>query len=595
MSEFLFQYHKVHPATWAYLSSLLVIALFFVFSRVWRVRNLDLVLVILLAPGLLMVIYGRESLRKASVLLAEAARTDSSQPETPTETPSADADAPAVPTASPGEAVTAPRVDDAADRPRESEPTPDNDNNDDELQADPDENATTPDAPVVAPPVVAAPVVATPQVEGASKEAETAESKPEANQDEATSPTEPVTPESLRALAGELTEKGRTSEKRGFYFLMAMCGVMLIRLLLDPTMVRRPLLEPNLSTGAMVFMGCALFIFLMANVITSETTVDDVRGAMGAQRLLAGSSTNPAQTASDASNLERHGPGYALMSLLPSISTVTILPPQATADSPHGAYEIAAKAMAILSHLAVVLGIIGIGYWHFENVRMGIGAALLYLLLPYTSLMTGRVDHVLPAALLVWAILNYRRPLCAGIFIGLAAGVVYYPLFLLPLWISFYRQRGVWRFAAGLLATLLAMTASLALISDSWESFGGHVRAMFGLWLPKRIGVEGIWALAWDPVYRLPVLGAFIVLSFTLALWPARKNLGTLLSCSAALMVATQFWHGFGGGLYMGWFLPLTLLTMFRPNLEDRVALSVLNESWLVRRRPRLARVGEAA
>ena len=37
-------------------------------------------------------------------------------------------------------------------------------------------------------------------------------------------------------------------------------------------------------------------------------------------------------------------------------------------------------------------------------------------------------------------------------------------------------------------------------------------------------------------------------------------------------MVGTQFWHGYGGGLYMAWFLPLILLTIFRPNLEDRVA-----------------------
>lgn len=50
-------------------------------------------------------------------------------------------------------------------------------------------------------------------------------------------------------------------------------------------------------------------------------------------------------------------------------------------------------------------------------------------------------------------------------------------------------------------------------------------------------------------------------------------------------MVATQFWHGHGGGLYMAWYLPLLLLTVFRPNLEDRVALSVLGEGWLPRRR----------
>jgi len=52
-------------------------------------------------------------------------------------------------------------------------------------------------------------------------------------------------------------------------------------------------------------------------------------------------------------------------------------------------------------------------------------------------------------------------------------------------------------------------------------------------------------------------------------------------------MVAVQFWHGFGGGLYMAWYLPLALLTFFRPNLEDRVALSVLSESWFQKRQER--------
>jgi hypothetical protein len=35
----------------------------------------------------------------------------------------------------------------------------------------------------------------------------------------------------------------------------------------------------------------------------------------------------------------------------------------------------------------------------------------------------------------------------------------------------------------------------------------------------------------------------------------------------------------------MAWYLPLLLLTIFRPNLEDRVALSVLGEGWFPRRR----------
>jgi hypothetical protein len=79
----------------------------------------------------------------------------------------------------------------------------------------------------------------------------------------------------------------------------------------------------------------------------------------------------------------------------------------------------------------------------------------------------------------------------------------------------------------------------------------------------------------------MPVLAAFIALCGSLALWPAQKNLGTLMSCSAAVMLGTQYWHAHGGGLYMAWYLPLMLLTIFRPNLEDRVALSVLGSGRL--------------
>ena len=59
-------------------------------------------------------------------------------------------------------------------------------------------------------------------------------------------------------------------ERLGFLWLFAIGAVWLVRLLLDPTMVRRPLLEPNLTTGGLIFIGGSLFIFLMANVWTSQ-------------------------------------------------------------------------------------------------------------------------------------------------------------------------------------------------------------------------------------------------------------------------------------------------------------------------------------
>ena len=59
MNEILFHYERVPPATWAYLSSLLTIGLFFKFNRVFSVRNLDLLLLIALAPGLLLIHHGQ--------------------------------------------------------------------------------------------------------------------------------------------------------------------------------------------------------------------------------------------------------------------------------------------------------------------------------------------------------------------------------------------------------------------------------------------------------------------------------------------------------------------------------------------------------
>ena len=77
------------------------------------------------------------------------------------------------------------------------------------------------------------------------------------------------TTESYTTPAEGLSESIRI-ERLGFLWLFAIAAVWLVRLLLDPTMVRRPLLEPNLTTGGLIFIGVSLFVFLMANVWTSQ-------------------------------------------------------------------------------------------------------------------------------------------------------------------------------------------------------------------------------------------------------------------------------------------------------------------------------------
>jgi hypothetical protein len=92
-------------------------------------------------------------------------------------------------------------------------------------------------------------------------------------------------------------------------------------------------------------------------------------------------------------------------------------------------------------------------------------------------------------------------------------------------------------------------------------------------------GLAGIWDLGWNGWYRMPLLVAHVALSLSFIFWPSEKNLGTLIAYTAAIMVAVQFWMGFDGGLCMAWYLPITLLVFFRPNLSGRVALAELKES----------------
>jgi hypothetical protein len=348
-------------------------------------------------------------------------------------------------------------------------------------------------------------------------------------------------------------------------------------------MVRRPLLEPNLTVGGLTFLGVSLFVFLMANVVTGTP---DPAGVAGSKR--AADLRHMTASPVELNSLPTHGPGFPLIFLLPHISTQSLLGEQgeqqtvipSTRDEPAELiplkHVVTARVVAILSQLAIVIGMALVGMRHFDNMKTGIAAATLYLLLPYTAMWTGSVTHALPGALLVWAIVMYRRPLVAGALVGLAFGTIYYPVFLLPLWLSFYWQRGMKRFLVGALVMVGLLVLALAFVSEDKSMFVAGLKQMFGLRLPPLDKpLAGAWEF-WNPIYRYPILAGHIGLCLSMALWPAQKNLGTLVSYSAAVMLGTQFWHAHSGGLALAWYLPPLLLTIFRPNLEDRVAAAVV-------------------
>ncbi len=345
----------------------------------------------------------------------------------------------------------------------------------------------------------------------------------------------------------------------GYAWLFAVCGFFLIRLLLDPIMVRRPLLEPNLSLSGLTFTGVSLLVFMIANVINSPP--ERLENVIAKQTPVAA----------------QPNPGFPPFHSLSSFSSKA---------APSSELQVAsARTAAILGHLAIVICLVLVGYRHFDSIQTGVAAATLYLLFFYTSQMTGFVDHVVPGALLVGAVVVYRLPILSGLFLGFAAGMIYYPLFLLPLWCGFYWRRGMVRFVIGALIALGIMVAALALIYPSVDELSPMLKLMFGLRNPREVLPVGFWQFH-EQAFRYTVLAAFVALCGSLALWPPQKNLATLLSCSAAVMVAAQFWHANQGGLYIAWFAPLLILTIFRPNLEDRVAITAVRDArWNWRRK----------
>ena len=450
MPDILFHYERVNPTSWAYLSSLLMLALYFKFNRVWSVRNLDLFLLIFFAPGLLLVQWAAENLG--------------------------------------------------------------------------------------------------------------------------------------------IKDNAAHIQYLGFLWLFITEGLLLVRLLFDPAMVRRPLIEPNLNAAGLLFLGGSLLFFLMANVVTGEPSAGDLSPARKADVVQVEEAEENADTTEqpDADSFATDGPGYRAMYILPRIVTQQVIgasghqiskTTEGRAEEEHHIREVTARVVAILSHALIVVGVLAIGYWHFESITAGIAVMTMYLMLPYTALWTGSVGHALPASLLVWAVVFYRKPMLAGMMIGLASGTIYYPVFLLPLWCSFYWPRGLKRFVTGVLLMLAVLVGTLAATATSSEQFVDQLLQMFGLRLPATSNLGGIWK-TWSAVYRFPILAAFVALSVSFAIWPARKNLGTLISGSATVMLASQFWHAYDGGIFIAWFLPLLLLTIFRPNLEDRVANSKLTRGW---------------
>ena len=326
----------------------------------------------------------------------------------------------------------------------------------------------------------------------------------------------------------------------------------LVRCLLDLGLTRRPLLEPNLNASGLACLAIGVIGLFVAETVSLP--VDE-----GAKR-------NPADSKSD--KLTERPPGESMVE-----NAIQNSPLAKSLKSNEKPRVILKRVLAVLGHLGLVIGLIAVGWKHFDRPIAGLSVATCYLLLPYSRFALVDTGQIIPAAFIVAALVFYTKPSLAGALIGLAAGWMPACIGLLPLWAGFYRRRGFWRFTAvGLAVAATCLILGLTVPGlDSWARvLGARSLAEAGLVPGIEAPTTGSFWLGIDPSYRLPVLIAYFALVIAVTLLPSEKNLGELIALSAALLVASQFWYLAAGGTLIVLYLPLIILMMFRPNLSAK-------------------------
>lgn len=340
-----------------------------------------------------------------------------------------------------------------------------------------------------------------------------------------------------------------------YFWLFVGSSFWLLRCILDIALTRRPVLEPNLNPAGLTCLGMGILGLLLLETVTLPSD--------------SGAARNPAALTPDEQPKESL-PGSADLEIPYKMAVERTLLPEVLKRSP--LEVVLSRILAVLAHLAIVGGLYYIGWKHFEQRTAGLAAATCYLLLPYTRIALVDSGQLVASALIVASIAFFQRPGLTGLLIGVATCWIPACAGLIPLWAGFHRQNsGATRFvlsSVGLILLLYMLGRVVpgieswghALLARSWQDAG----------LLPFLELEPRGNSFWngiDPVFRLPVLIAYGFLVALLALLPWRKDLGILISQSAALMVAAQYWFLNGGGTLIVLYLPLLLLMMFRPTL----------------------------
>ena len=352
-----------------------------------------------------------------------------------------------------------------------------------------------------------------------------------------------------------------------------ICGLLLAALLarLLAIGLRRGAREPEplkllVPWAWLLFIGLFLFGFRAAlNAVDGNVIDVGYAGVVGADKLLHGNVLYGAFP-KDIGAGDTYGP-LLYLSYVP----FELVWPW------HGRWDDlpAAHAAAGVFDAACVLALFLIGRRLKDN-SLGVILAYAWLAFPFTAYVTNSGSNdALPAALVLFALALYARPLARGALTMAAGMAKFAPLALLPLMAShgmrdgWLRRATRWKrlalFVLGA-ALVLGLAALIVLPTTSpatfWERTVGYQagrEAPFSVW--------GFYGGGWE-IAQKAVQAATLVGAVAVAFVPRRDDLVGLAALAGAILVAVELSATYWFYLYIVWFLgPALVAFLARPAL----------------------------
>lgn len=276
-------------------------------------------------------------------------------------------------------------------------------------------------------------------------------------------------------------------------------------------------------------------------------------------------------------------------------------PTDAAPDAPgYQSPTVLATKLACLTFLLAGLAGLFLIVRRLAGEDFALAAVILYAGSPYVLGLGGErfvigglafISHIAPSAVLLLAFAALHRPFLSGLLMACAAGVLFWPAFLFPLWFGWraWRREGALRFAAGFALAGLAIGAvvvyyahapALDAIRLFLESTLEHQEGVgtreygastFSFWgtHPRLAAVLQQPLFGTTSLFK-PMFLAFAALCVAAAFWARGRTVPQLAALTAMLAAAIQLWKTHATGSYVEWYLPFLIIALLGAVPGDR-------------------------